>query len=229
MSLFIVPSLPTHPTPFTQSKRFCFVNHSQIPELEEYHGHAINLNADDSRLSFHGSFLIQEMRVRGRWPFRDDRPISLPIEWQRWIPAPADPAAAADDDKNEQHGSPDPAKEVATRDILPSAVVQMPPPDSGFSHQPLNEDTSFSANPATPQQSRTVTPTNLFANPEKLSAMKRSFSQQPNWKAAVVEGETWEGTAEDNVEKWQGLVGENLEGTAEDKIEKWQGLLGRSS
>jgi hypothetical protein len=37
--------------------------------------------------------------------------------------------------------------------------------------------------------------------------MKRSFSQQPNWKAAVVEGETWEGTAEDNIEKWVKLVG----------------------
>jgi hypothetical protein len=178
------------------------VNHSQTPELEEYHGRAINLNADDSHLPFHGSFLIQEMRVRGRWPFRPDRPISLPIKWQRWIHYPADDD---DDDhnNNEQHRSPDPAKEVATRDI-PSAVMRMPPLLTA--HQPLNEDTSFSANAAT-RQEPTFTPTNLFANPAKLRAMKSSFSQQPNWKAAVVEGETWEGTAEDNVEKWRTLVG----------------------
>ena len=73
-------------------------------------------------------------------------------------------------------------------------------------HQHLNED-GLSTNAATQQQSQTFTPTNLFANPGKLRSIKHSFSQQPNWKAVIVEGETWEGTAEDNMEKWRGLVG----------------------
>lgn len=191
------------------------MNHSQTQDLEKYHGRAINLNADDSRVAFHGSFLIQEMRVRGRWPFRADRLISLPIQWQRWIHAlaPTGATAADDDDgdddsnnnNNEQHGSLDPAGEDAAHNILPSAVMQMPPliPDSGFNHQ--NEDTSFPVNATTRQQPQTFTPTNLFANPAKLQAIKHSFSQEPNWKATVVEGETWEGTAEDNIEKWRGL------------------------
>jgi hypothetical protein len=67
---------------FSQIERFVFINHSQDPALEEYHGRAINLHPGCPRLPFHGSFLIQEMRVRGRWPFRADRPISLPINWQ---------------------------------------------------------------------------------------------------------------------------------------------------
>jgi hypothetical protein len=76
-----------HTTLFSQFKRFVFVNYSQHPSLEQHHGRAINLNVGDPRLPFHGSFLIQEMRVRARWPFRADRPISLPIDWQGWISA----------------------------------------------------------------------------------------------------------------------------------------------
>ena len=37
-------SLPTHIMLFIQFKRFCFVNHSQAPDLEKYHGRAINLD-----------------------------------------------------------------------------------------------------------------------------------------------------------------------------------------
>lgn len=52
------------------------------------------------------------------------------------------------------------------------------------------------------------TPTNPFANPAELQSLKDSFSRQPNWKASVLEGETWEGTAEENVKKWQRLMGD---------------------
>jgi hypothetical protein len=54
---------------------------------------------------------------------------------------------------------------------------------------------------------RMVTLCNLFANPIELDALRCSFAEEPNWKAMVVEDETWEGTTEENVEKWQGLVG----------------------
>jgi hypothetical protein len=48
---------------------------------------------------------------------------------------------------------------------------------------------------------------NPFANPAQLAALKESFHQQPNWKAAVVEAETWEGSAEENILKWKKLAG----------------------
>ena len=82
------------------------MNHSQIPELEEYHGRAcaIDLNADNLHLPFYSSFLI-EMQVCGWWPFHTDRPILLPVEWQRWIsaaaPANEDTDADADEDADD--------------------------------------------------------------------------------------------------------------------------------
>jgi hypothetical protein len=49
---------------------------------------------------------------------------------------------------------------------------------------------------------------NPFANIVELDVLKRSFAVQPNWKAAVVEGESWEGNAEDNIVKYRRLVGD---------------------
>ena len=213
-------TVATHTTPFSQFRRFVFVNHSQDPGAEQYHGHSINLNAGDPRLPFHGAFLIQEMRVRGRWPFRTDRPITVPINWQGHFPAPDDDDDGDGDghddhnnnnNNNKHPGNPDPERgnDAANHDILPSTVMRTPPLptlDSGLNRD-LNEDNSFSVNAATRRQPQTFTPTNLFANPAELRAMKHSFSQQPNWKAAVVEGETWEGSAEENIAKWGRLVG----------------------
>jgi hypothetical protein len=53
--------------------------------------------------------------------------------------------------------------------------------------------------------SRTMT--NLFADADALEALKRSFAEQPNWKAAVVEGGSWGGTAAENIARYQELVG----------------------
>jgi hypothetical protein len=47
-------------------------------------------------------------------------------------------------------------------------------------------------------------PTN-FANPVTLQGLKDSFAEQPTWKAAVVEGNTWEGNADENATKWRRL------------------------
>ena len=49
------------------------------------------------------------------------------------------------------------------------------------------------------------TPTNPFANPATLQALKDSFAEQLTWKAAVVEGNTWEGNADENATKWRRL------------------------
>jgi len=48
-------------------------------------------------------------------------------------------------------------------------------------------------------------PLNPFTHPTVLQGLKESFQQQPNWKAAVMEGETWEGTADENAAKWRKL------------------------
>jgi hypothetical protein len=48
-------------------------------------------------------------------------------------------------------------------------------------------------------------PTNPFTNPATLKALKDSFAKQPTWKAAVREGTTWEGNADENAAKWRRL------------------------
>jgi hypothetical protein len=48
---------------------------------------------------------------------------------------------------------------------------------------------------------------NPFQDPELLESMRRQWQQLPNWKAATVEGLTWEGTAEENAKKYADLVG----------------------
>jgi len=197
-----------------EAKRFVLVNHSQHQDLELYHGRAISLVPSDPRVPFHGSFLIHEMRVRGWWPFRANRSILLPIKWQAWILR----AANDDNDNNgngndEQHDAHDAAlagsNDATSRNAL-LPVTQIPPPaftsNTRFDHQHPNDNNPFSVGAATRLHPQMFTPTNPFANPAELRDLKRSFAQQPNWKAALVEGESWEGSAEENIAKWRGLV-----------------------
>jgi hypothetical protein len=58
-----------------------------------------------------------------------------------------------------------------------------------------------------PATGYTMTMTNPFDNPAELEALKRSWAEQPDWKAAVIEGESWEGSVEENTVKWRSLVG----------------------
>jgi len=37
--------------------------------------------------------------------------------------------------------------------------------------------------------------------------MRRQWQELPNWKSAMVEGLTWEGTTEENAQKYISLVG----------------------
>ena len=73
-------------TLLSQRRYFVLVNHSRSEELNDYHGRAVRLFPDNPRVPFHGAFLDHEMRVRGYWPYLPyyaDRPIGLPIQWQR--------------------------------------------------------------------------------------------------------------------------------------------------
>jgi len=45
-----------------------------------------------------------------------------------------------------------------------------------------------------------------FKNPGQLEVLKRSFAEQPNWKASVLEDQSWEGTGAENIQKYRGLV-----------------------
>jgi len=197
-------SLHSVPIIYTQIRRFVLINHSQESGLEQWHGKAINLRAGDDRLPFYSSFLVHEKRVRGWWPFRTDRPIPMPIFPQDWIPSDEDNDDNGDD-RLHHHKNPNIANQGDHHSTLPGGIHTGPlPVASNVRHE--HHDLP-STNAASGQQPKTFTPTDPFANPADLEALVASFPKQPSWKAAVREGETWDGTAEENIAKWQGLTG----------------------
>lgn len=189
-----------------QFQRFVLIDQSQTEDMDRFHGLAVSLNPSDPRMPFHGAFLIHEMRVRGRWPLLRDRQIPLPILWQSWIPDPDVDISQAhdghgedeDEDGEDQEDDSMGEKNDSTSDNS-SVVSSTPTPRSSSDHTPSHRDPNASGN--------FMTFTNPFSNPVELDALKRSFAVQPNWKAAVVEGESWEGNAEQNTAKYRRLVG----------------------
>ena len=59
--------------------------------------------------------------------------------------------------------------------------------------------------PGSSASGKVLIPTNPFTDPTALQALKESFAEQPNWKAAVMEGTTCEGSADENAAKWHKL------------------------
>jgi hypothetical protein len=109
---------------------------------------------------------------------------------------------AIQNDSGEQHGS---ASDVM---IMPPSSAYNPHTTADNSQrQSSYRNKRSSERPGAKTVSRkTLKMTNPFANPAELEALKRSFAEHPNWKAAVIEGESWEGTTEENIQKWRGLV-----------------------
>jgi hypothetical protein len=69
-----------------QIRKFVFVNHSNKPSFQKFHGKAIALDAADHYAPFPALFIIHEMRVRGYQLFQPMSP-DMPhdISWQAWI------------------------------------------------------------------------------------------------------------------------------------------------
>ena len=164
-------------------------------DLEGYHGRAINLHAGDDRLPFHGAFLIHEGRVRAHWPLSRDRAIPSPILWVPWI----DPGRGGRGGRGRGRGRGGNGRgqdRGNTGDSGPSVDIG--------GHQ-LHSNVRTGAVPGSSASRRVFIPTNPFTNLATLEALKDSFAKQPTWKAAVREGTTWEGDADENAAKWRRL------------------------
>ncbi|KAF5385962.1 hypothetical protein D9615_002648 [Tricholomella constricta] len=201
-------------------QRFVFINHSASSHLVEYDGRAVRLFTGDSRTPFHGSFVDQEMRVRGRYPYGPefaDHPVNLPIQWQSWIDdMPGEDSKGSDGGDGEDGGNDeDGGDDEEMEDMSLTIVLKHPCQQDGhddtmdnsfqsnvqLSHQPqlLRHLQPF------PQEPATITLVDPIANPAELEAIICSARQQPNWRAAMIEGETWEGNANENIEKYNRL------------------------
>ncbi|KAJ6614007.1 hypothetical protein B0H10DRAFT_1951032 [Mycena sp. CBHHK59/15] len=150
----------------------------------------VNSNLD---LQLSSNYLSAWLRVRGFWPFLDDRPITTRGAWQPWIdPAfigPRDEPQNEDEDDNEQDGLHNDEKGNDTYQWSRLSCVQWPAHDSESPPENATSATSGTLDSAAPG---TITLTNPFTNPVALETFRKSFAAQPNWKASLMEGETWE-------------------------------------
>ena len=130
------------------------------------------------------------MRVRGHWPLREDRPIPLPIRWVHWLRRDGDGDDGGGGRGERGRGGNDHNKGPGKNERRPSGDT------GGEGGGPV---------PGSSSSGQVFIPTNPFTNPAALQTLKESFAKQPNWKAAVMEGTTWEGNADENAAKWRKL------------------------
>ncbi|KIM42867.1 hypothetical protein M413DRAFT_124969 [Hebeloma cylindrosporum] len=164
-------------------RAFVFVNFARKSYLDRFHGKKVVLDPDHRRCPFPAPFLIHEMRTRGFHPWCADRPIPHPQS-----------ATYARDDNDGVSGM---ADFGGGRDTGVGFGG-----NDGVATSPTSEPPS----PTAPNQEYLVLG-NPFQDQELLESMRRQWQQLPNWRAATVEGLTWEGTAGENARKYVDLVG----------------------
>ncbi|KIJ50474.1 hypothetical protein M422DRAFT_159636 [Sphaerobolus stellatus SS14] len=160
------------------SGKFIFINYSGTRLLEEFHGKAVALDINDRYAPFPSIFIIHEMRVRGFNPFQ---PITYDIPdtvpWQDWILS---------------DGVFDEASNSFIRDLPPANNE----PDLGGSPPQLQPTTSAGGGGNT-----------LELNADVINTILAATRAMPSWKACQMEGTSWDGTAEENIQKYASVIG----------------------
>jgi hypothetical protein len=181
--------------------RYVLINHSRRKALEPFHGRSVRLFANDPHTPFHGAFIDQEMRVRGRYPYEPefaDRPIELPIQQQTWITTLQQPIQSCERDSHNNSTKESSQSPGSSSSYLPQTQFlrgQPLPPEQEQYPSPASLVATTSSG-VDRGEKRAITFQNPIANPSELKAIMRSARQQPNWTATEMEGETWEGTAQ---------------------------------
>ncbi len=168
-----------------QIQKFIFIHYSDqedlAGDLQSYHGKAVALNIADNYTPLPSLFILHEMRVRGFHPFHDtspDVPVNDAINWQDWVIT----RGVWDNSTNQFHRhGPSPPSLPQTLQMTPAMTTSGGGPSgSGTQHLELNEK--------------------VFAD---ILAATRAM---PSWKACVIEGTRWTGTAEENKEKYLSIL-----------------------
>ena len=159
-----------------------FINYSGHPNLQQFHGKAVALDIKDKYAPFPSLFIIHEMRVRGFHPFRPIVP-TIPdgIPWQDWILS--DHVFDNTSDSFKRNRPP------PNRNNSVSAQIQLP-----------FHPTTTSPDGASSQHT-------LALNADVVTDILAATHAMPSWKACQVEGTSWSGTAEENIEKYVSSIG----------------------
>ena len=160
-----------------------FINYSGHQYLQQFHGKAIALDIKDHHAPFLSLFIIHEMRVRGFYPFQSvDPTVPDVIPWQDWILS---------------NGVFDNASDSFKRDRPPANH------NHGFSAQaqlPFHPTTTSAGGASSSQRT-------LALNVDVIAEILAATRAMPSWKACQVEGTSWTGTAEENIQKYASSIG----------------------
>jgi hypothetical protein len=175
---------------FEQYRKFVMVNHSRHPMLEQYHGKAVLLDPDNTRVPFYTLFIIHEIRVRGRWPFMGDRAISSPVSDADWITQRL----------NQQ----------PVQGLPPSLAPPLQGPD-GSTLLPASapggsSDSGLVSYMTGPSGEQYIVFTNPFNSPAALEKEVKALRQTSTWKACIIENTSWEGTGTENISRYLSAV-----------------------
>ncbi len=155
-----------------------FINYSSRDYLEQFHGKAIALDIKDKYAPFPSLFIIHEMRVRGFHPFQPVTPtVPDAILWPDWILLDQVFDNASDSFK---------------RDC----------PPHNLSHGPAQARPLFHPMTTASSGQRTVA-----LNADVIADILAATRAMPSWKACEIEGTSWTGTAEENIEKYVSSIG----------------------
>jgi len=160
------------------------INYSNSPTLQQFHGKSIALDKQHRHVPFPSLFIIHEMRVRGFHPFQPTAP-PVPVDgpWQDWISSDG-----VFDNESESFRRDEPAGGS----------------DNGnFSGPTQLQSQSTMGATSSGENMRTLPPLNSDTIDAILAATRASNS----WKACVMEGTSWDGTAEENIQKYASNIG----------------------
>ena len=146
--------------------------------------------------------------MRGYWPLREDRAIRYPITWVDWLTDEED----NDDGDNgvggrrgrrggRERGGRGRGRGHGGRGYGEQGGRGHSSNKHASGRVPCRRAPVSGSSPS----GKVFIPTNPFTNPAELEALKKSFAEQPNWRASVREGTTWEGNADENAAKWRKL------------------------
>ncbi|KAM6490479.1 hypothetical protein JOM56_013822, partial [Amanita muscaria] len=166
-------------------QKFVFVNRSDHPSLHKLHGKAIALDIKGRHAPFPSLFIIHEVRA-GFFPFAPNPDMPNNSAWQDWI--------LSDGVFDNVSGS-------FKRNSLPH--------DSNCCNSSVTAQPQLQFPPATTNAGAASSGgCTLALNADDILAATRAM---PSWKACQVEGSSWTGTAEENIQKYVSSIG--IDGT----------------
>ncbi|EJD54075.1 hypothetical protein AURDEDRAFT_53357 [Auricularia subglabra TFB-10046 SS5] len=161
-----------------ETQKYYLINFSGREELAMHHGKAVALDFAHQRAPYPAVFLIHEIRTRGFWPWQEHTVDISANTYQDWVVR----GGYLNEGGHLSPNAPEPAP-------LPA---------------PYGDASSLGGQSGLGQVSgRKVT----LEPPEAIFAQTLAFQQtMPTWRAALLENESWSGTATDNIQKYLALT-----------------------